>query len=117
MNSYDKILLRPLKIMKILMAVYALFNIFLPLYNGMIIGYHKIYCYVFIIIMGSSIISAHGYIKQFVPLLPCILTRIIQFIANKDTLILISFILLCSLDIGINVYLMMFRYRYEYIEE
>lgn len=121
MSSYDREILKPLKVIKVLFILYCLINLFLPTYAGYTLGYKGLYSYLSIIFVGVGVMGMHGYFNQVIPL-PLILgVRVIQFLLryllkNDNQINIYIFIVLCLADVAICAYLFIDRFNYEYVE-
>lgn len=113
--------MRPLLFIKIYFIIYAICNLFIPVYvDGR--GSSKIYNLVAIGVMLIGCLGAHGIGSQIVPLAPITVLRVLQFIilnviSKTHSLRIVPFSILVFLDIFICIALMVDRSTYQYIEE
>lgn len=117
---YEKEILLPLKISKILLVIYVLLNLAIPFYIDGSKGFQHVYSYLYCILMLLGVLGMHGWIKPIAPLLPMILIRIIQFClayVYKPPMIFPIAIIFLLVDVGVNIFFMSDRAIYEQIEE
>lgn len=118
-SSYDKRTLFPLTVIKILFVVYILFNLFIPTYMDMSLGYTKFYSFLAIGISAIGVLGMLGRLPQVVPLFPILIMRFVQFLFHfildkSPKLNIWIFIFLCILDCTLCIYEMMDRASYYY---
>lgn len=119
-NVYEKEILLPLKISKIMFVIYVALNLALPLYTDGAKGYQSIYSYLYCFFMLLGVLGMHGYFKPIAPLLPMMIVRIIQFALAyiyKPPMIIPLAIIFALVDIGVNIFFMTDRAIYEQITE
>lgn len=119
LSSYDKEILAPLKIMKWMLGIHVVVNLFVPLYSPMRLGGGRFYNHLVITFMVIGVVGAHGIFKQRVPALPVSLVRFVQFMivfVKGKELLIIPFIGLVAYDLLFIFYLMADRAKFCYEE-
>lgn len=120
-NRYSKENLKDLVIVKCFYFLHVLVNLFLPIYSDGSLAYHSPFSHVSILFIGLGVYAMHGHFRQWVPTLPTIVSRTIEFITKFIKLIgaeinIVMFIIVSILDCTMLFLMYMDRTMYEYIE-
>lgn len=122
LSTYDKEIILPLLVAKVMLFIYALVNIFTPVYQDYQFAFKSMLNFIPVILMCVGVYAMHGHFGQIVPLFPITILRLVQFFLqymreSELKLVLPIFGIFILLDAFFIAFLMYDRVAYTYIEE
>lgn len=122
LSSYERKILFPLKLGRVILILYAILNLFVPTYSGFVLGCTRIYAYLSIACAALGVVGMFGYFNQIVPVPAFAVIRLIQlffhFIRHSSSKLNIwVYIALCIADVFLVGFLLADRAEYSYEEE